>query len=157
MPDSPADQSLIERLRAAYDGAYWRAQGFEVTEAEPGRAVVRLPVQEHHLNTQGVAHGGVIAALVDTAVGCAVRGLRSEDEVRVQPNMTSDLHVSYLAAANGAELFAEARVTKPGRTLNFVEVDVRDEDGRKVARAIVTCVVASRPAKAREGLTPAGS
>jgi len=141
---------LLDRLRAIYDRPFWRSMGIGLAEAESGRAVVCVEIGENHLNTQNAVHGGVIASLIDTAAGCAVRTLRSDGEMAERPHATSDLHVSYLAAARGRELFAEGRVTRMGRTLIFIEVSVRDETERLVARGLVTFAITSRPTRLPE-------
>ena len=43
--------------------------GFEITEFTPGKCVVELTIREDHLNAGGVAHGGLHATLLDTAMG----------------------------------------------------------------------------------------
>ena len=49
--------------------------GFEMDEVEPGKVVFGLQPGEHHYNPNGVVHGGVAAALLDTVTGCAVTTL----------------------------------------------------------------------------------
>ena len=49
--------------------------GFEIDEVDPGRVVFGLQPGEHHDNPNGVMHGGVAAALLDTVTGCAVTTL----------------------------------------------------------------------------------
>jgi len=45
---------------------------FTLDEIDPGRVVFGLQPAEFHYNPNGVMHGGVAAALLDTATGCAV-------------------------------------------------------------------------------------
>lgn len=141
---------IVARLRRIYSGGYWALMGLELLEAEPGWGRMRLVARDDHLNTNDVVHGGVISALVDTTAGAAVRALRDDAEIRERPHATSDLHVSYLSAATGGELIAEATVVKAGRTLIFIEVNVTDERERKVARGLATMVITARPPKPRE-------
>ncbi len=73
------------RVRLAASNAA-KQFGFELTLAEPGRVVLRMPVDERHLQVHLVVHGGVLAALADTAgafatymacrAGCAWRRWR---------------------------------------------------------------------------------
>jgi len=46
---------------------------------------------------------------------------------------TADLHIRYLAAANGKWIRANATIVKSGRRLIVVDVQVRDDSGKLVA------------------------
>src|SRR5260370_2122907 len=71
--------------------------GFELVEAKPGKVVLRMNVNEHHLQVHGVVHGGVLAALADTAGGLASY-MACPPGTRVA---TIDLKINYLEAAEG--------------------------------------------------------
>ncbi|HXP71263.1 MAG TPA: PaaI family thioesterase, partial [Candidatus Dormibacteraeota bacterium] len=45
--------------------------GFVLADAGPGRVKMRMRVDERHLQVHGVVHGGILAALADTAGGLA--------------------------------------------------------------------------------------
>jgi uncharacterized protein (TIGR00369 family) len=60
------------RARVA-SSAFHSWMGMELVAAEPGRVEISLEAADHHLNLQGLLHGGVIATLADTATGLAVR------------------------------------------------------------------------------------
>ena len=139
--------ALADFLDSPVGGRYWAHLGIEVVESRDSIGVCRVLLREHHLNYNDIAHGGVVASLIDSAAGAAVRSVRSPEEVTARPHATSDLHVSYLAAARGTELVARARVLKAGRTVLFTDVEVTDDTGRMIARGSVTLVVgAARPA-----------
>src|SRR5947209_404063 len=67
---------------------------------------VRLEASEQHLNIGGVVHGGVLASLIDTAMGRAVRSVTETSTA------TSQLTVTYLEPARTGPLLATARITK---------------------------------------------
>jgi len=46
--------------------------GMHLDEVEPGRTVLSMVAEELHENPMGTMHGGIIATLVDTAMGCAI-------------------------------------------------------------------------------------
>jgi acyl-CoA thioesterase len=48
-----------------------RALGIELLDAGPGRAVARMRLTERMINGHGVAHGGYVFLLADTAFACA--------------------------------------------------------------------------------------
>lgn len=105
--------------------------GVEATEAEPGRAVLRIPPKMDFIGNPLIpaVHGGIIAALIDLAGGAALF-------VSLHiPTPTIDMRVDYLRPAiAGKALVAEARVKSAGKTVAFVDVDVKDEEGRLVAQ-----------------------
>ena len=139
-----ADDPLAE-LQRQYAGRYWALVGIEMTFAERGHVVGRVKLRDEHLNYNEVVHGGVISSLVDSVAGGCVRTVRSLEEIKARPHATSDLHVVYLSPATGAELVAEGRIVKQGRTAIFTEVDVTDDRGRLVARGLVTFVIGAGP------------
>jgi uncharacterized protein (TIGR00369 family) len=53
---------------------------------------------------------------------------------------TIELKINFLRAVRKGRLTAEANVVKAGSTLGYIECDVRDQDGRLVARAASTCM-----------------
>ena len=61
-------QELRRRVRRSNTAKQF---GFDVALAERGRVVMRLRVGARHRQAHGVVHGGVLAALVDTAGGLA--------------------------------------------------------------------------------------
>ena len=110
----------------------------DVDEA-PGEsdATVRLVADDRHLNVGGVVHGGVIATMLDTAMGRAVR------EVTDEKTATSQLTVTYLDPAKPGLLVATARVRKRGSALTVVEAEV-EQDGEPVAHALATFALLKR-------------
>lgn len=104
--------------------------GVECTQAERGRAVLRLPPNKEFVGNPFIpaVHGGIVAALIDLAGGAALF-------VELQfPTPTIDMRVDYLRPAiAGKALVAEARVKGLGKTVAFVDVEVQDDDGRLVA------------------------
>src|SRR5262249_24264110 len=114
--------------------------GFNLKEIEPGRAVFQLQVEERHHNPMGTLHGGVYCDLADAAMGYAYASTLNEGE-----NFTTiELKINFLRAVRKATLTAEARVVKAGATLGYIECEVKDEQGRLVAKAASTCMKLKR-------------
>jgi len=76
--------------------------------------------------------GGAIYTLADFAFAVASNGFSQRAVVSVSCS------ISYLAAARGETLTAEARRVKEGRSTAFYTVDVADDTGAKVAVMTVT-------------------
>jgi len=113
-----------------------RLIGFVLKAIEPGRAVFELEAGEQHHNPMGTLHGGVYCDLADAAMGYAYAATLSEGESFT----TIELKINFLRAVRQATLTAEAKVVKAGATLGYVECEVKDEQGRLVAKAASTCM-----------------
>ena len=143
------ENELLDWLQTQYSGRFWGLVGIEVVAAERGEVTYHVALRADHMNTNEVAHGGVISSLIDSSAGGATRTVRTVAEIAARPHATSDLHVTYLAPGIGTELRAVAKVVKAGRTAIFTEVEVTDDRGRAVARGLVTFVIGGK----RQGAT----
>lgn len=74
----------------------------------------------------GQWHGGVLASLVDI-VGCYALMLVAGGQM-----LTLNFSTDFLRLAASSQLIAKARVTRIGRTIGFVDVDVEDDQGNTV-------------------------
>jgi uncharacterized protein (TIGR00369 family) len=129
-----AAAELKRRLRTTNTAKQF---GFVLAEAEPGRVVLRMRVDKRHMQVHGVVHGGVLAALADTAGGLASymacpRGTRVA---------TIEMKINYLESVEGGIVEAEARVIRRGRHIAVVDCDVRDDHRRLVGKALMTFFV----------------
>ena len=104
--------------------------GFVVEEAGAGFATMSCAWQPAFENMSGVAHGGVTAALMDTACGVALT--TDADGVRRGRALTVSFTLSYLAGFSGGTVRCEARVIGGGRKLQTVEARVMGPDGHTV-------------------------
>jgi uncharacterized protein (TIGR00369 family) len=110
----------------------------DVTAAD-GQARAEFDAQEHHLNPAGTVHGGVLATLVDTTMGAAVRSSTGEDETPA----TSQLSLVYLRPGRTGRLAVQARVRQQGQHLLVCEADV-EQDGKALVQAVATFAVLDR-------------
>src|ERR1700716_533895 len=117
-----------------------RLLGLVMKEVEPGRAVFELQAGQRHHNPLGTLHGGVYCDLADAAMGWAYAATLAEGESFT----TIEMKINFLRAVRQATLTAEAKVVKAGSTLGYVECEVKDEQGRLVAKAASTCLKLQR-------------
>lgn len=113
--------------------------GATAPEAGDGEARLEVEVDERHLNPAGTVHGGMLATLVDTTMGAAVRSAAGEDDVPA----TSQLSVTYLRPGQPGRLVVTARVAKQGENITVCEADV-EQDGEAVAHAVATFALLHR-------------
>jgi uncharacterized protein (TIGR00369 family) len=115
---------------------YVKYLGAQLTELQPGSATVVLPYSQALVNLGTSVHGGAIASLADIAATAAawsdapipatIRGL------------TVSLTITYLARSEQEDLLAVARVLHRGRSLVYLDIDVKNTSGNAVAKALVT-------------------
>ena len=130
MPNKPPDAPLgVPPLH----GPFADLVGYELSDWGEDRATIALTVEAKHINRSGVLHGGVIATIIDTACGFAACYRPPPQTIRRA--MTLSLHTQFIGPAEvGARLSAEAQRTGGGRQIFFSTCEVRDQDGRLVAR-----------------------
>jgi uncharacterized protein (TIGR00369 family) len=115
--------------------------GLVLKAIEPGRAAFEMEIDERHHNPMGTLHGGIYCDVADAAMGYAYASTLGEGETFT----TIELKINFLRAVRKGMLIAEARVIKGGRTLGYVECDVKDQSGNLVARAASTCMKLHQP------------
>ena len=108
--------------------------GFDVESVQEGRAIFRLDVRPRHKQIHGVVHGGILAALADTAAAIAAytvipRGVEIA---------TLELKINYMEPVPGGRVKADARVLRKGRNFIVTECEIFNEDGSLAAKSLLT-------------------
>ena len=117
------DAFVADGLGAVIDGASY------------GFARVSMEIQPRHCNALGIPMGGAVFTLADFAF--AVAANQGRDVV------TQASQVTFLKAAQGKRLIAEARQVKDGKRVCFYEVKVNDDLGTEVAFVTINGYVVS--------------
>jgi uncharacterized protein (TIGR00369 family) len=107
--------------------------------------VIGLRIEERHLNTRGVAHGGMLVTLADSALGIVIAMLRSPPQPMVTVNLSADFAD---VARAGDWVEARVEVQKMGRRLAFASCHLW-VDERRILRA--SGIFAHLPPAGREG------
>lgn len=118
----PADLEAVQDLVQV--PPFHRYLGVQLEELDEGRAVVRLPFRDELIGNPLVPaiHGGIIAGLMDMAGGVATFA-----ELGI-PTPTVDMRVDYVRPARARDHLCEATIINLGRTIAFVDVEVRDAE-----------------------------
>ena len=133
---------LLESVRArARANLFWQTLGIEVDAAGEGWVKLRVPIRDELRNGVGApVHGGVLATLVDAAVGGALGTYGSAASGGVD-QATLDMNVTYIAAARGDSILAEGKILRRGRSVAFGETRVTDANGTLVAVGRATYMI----------------
>jgi uncharacterized protein (TIGR00369 family) len=113
--------------------------GFQLVEAEEGRAVFEIDPMEFHYNPSGVVHGGVACTLLDSAMGCAVHSTLPAGVGYTTVELKVNL-VRGITARTGP-LRAEGRIIHRGNRVATAEGFLRGYDQKLYAHATTTCMI----------------
>ena len=108
--------------------------GIKVDSMEPGHAVLSLEMRDDLKRNGGIAHGGVAASLIDSAMAMAIEPLLAEN----QSTTTVDLTIHYLRPLSDGVARASARVVRAGRRVITVSAELFDHNDKLAATAIST-------------------
>ena len=109
--------------------------GVEFLSAADGRSLVALDLEDWHLNSWAVAHGGVLMSLLDVAMAVAGRTLNKG----AGGGVTIEMKTSFLQPANaGSRLLVSGHAYHRTMTMAFCEGEARDDKDRLIAKAMGT-------------------
>ena len=124
-------------LRLAEQSPYYKHLGITIVEASEGFAKLQLSFKDCLTHPYGYLHGGAIASLADSAGINAVLTILKDE----QKALTLEMKINYLLPVKDTAVYAEARIVHKGKKFALADVDVKNDDGRLVAKAIVTCAI----------------
>lgn len=103
--------------------------GLNIGEVKPGYAQVTMKVEDKHLNSVNITHGGAVFTLADLAFALASN---SHGQVALGLNMS----INFVKATQvGAVLTATATEDKLTRSTGLYRIEINDDLGELVALA----------------------
>jgi uncharacterized protein (TIGR00369 family) len=130
-PNAPADYHGLVGLRLRPDPDH------------PNQEEVVLALGPQHMRTLGIAHGGVIAGLMDVTLGKTAASTSPDGHYVV----TAQLNIHFIRPAwEGETLIGRAIIDHAGRRTSVVHGELRTEAGALVATASGTFLHLPRPA-----------
>jgi uncharacterized protein (TIGR00369 family) len=149
-PEQIAGKTGLEVMQAMLAGeipyaAIAKTLDFTLIEIDAGRAVFQGRPLAQHLNPLGTVHGGWIATLLDSALGCSVHTMMPAG----RGYTTAELGVNYVKGVTPriARVRAEGKVIHCGRQLATAEARLVGPDGTLYAHATTTCLVFELPSR----------
>ena len=124
----------------------WRTLGYRRPLAEAGRVVVEwdaapefaFPSESGH-----IVHGGLVATILDTAMGGACWTLLGDDETF----LTAELRTEFHRAARPGLLQADGRVVQRTKRLMFCAAELYDAEGVHLASGRCTQILRGSSAR----------
>lgn len=123
-----------ERLKKQLLGIYDRNPfvallEMKIEELGEGEVVLSMPINHALTNLFGMAHGGALASLADTAMGVACGTLGKKV-------MTLDMNLNFIRGANQDEIVrSRAKVIHNGKSTIVVENELLDGAGNLLNKA----------------------
>ena len=112
LPPIPDGFKLINRggpFIAMLGPLYYKKQ-------EQGCSIIALRIEDKHLNIRGIAHGGMLVTLADSALGIALSMSRTPPQPMVTVNLTTDFVDS---AHAGDWVEAHVDIQRVGKRMAF--------------------------------------
>ncbi|MES1939437.1 phenylacetic acid degradation-like protein [Salinisphaera sp. T5B8] len=143
-PTDPTRCSGLALLSSALEGSGLNAPightlDFRLVEVSYGRAVFQGKPSRAHYNPLGTVHGGWFAAVLDSAVGCAVHSTLDAGRAYT----TLELKVNYVRALTDqvTRVRAIGEIVHVGRRVATAEARLVGPDDTLYAHATTTCLV----------------
>src|SRR5581483_8684178 len=119
----------------ALPGNGWvKTMGIVVTRATTDEVACEWEVGEQHHQGYGIVHGGVHSGVIETlaSIGAHLTAMS-----RGQRTVGLENHTSFIRAVRSGKLTGTARPLTRGRSSQVWEGEIRDADGKLVARGTV--------------------
>ena len=116
-----------------------RLMNMRLVEVEEGRAVFAVEPDERHYNGLGIAHGGLAATLLDSALGCAINTVMPAGRIFT----TLEMKINYVRPMRRetGEVRCEAEVLHAGSRVATAEGRIVDAAGKLYAHGTATCML----------------
>ena len=123
--------------------------GLRIVSIGDGEIVVACRPEEMFYNPLGVAHGGFLCTLLDTAMGLAVM-------TQLPPgagSMTIEMKVNFFKAVRegDGEVSVTGRVTRRGSRVTFADAEARNAAGTAVGNATSSLLLVTRSQRSMDG------
>jgi uncharacterized protein (TIGR00369 family) len=145
-PKLAITMSGMDLLQAIVDGKLpappiARTLNYGLVEVEPGRAVFAGVPSTDHYNPLATVHGGYIATLLDSAMGCAIHSKLTAG----QTYTTLEFKVNFVRPVlhDTGEVRAEGTLVHLGKRVATSEGKLLDASGKVYAHASTTCLILS--------------
>lgn len=129
---------IVKNLNAHSPAAVKKLGGRVHSYDESARLLeMRFDIDGSYCHSGDIVQGGFVAGMLDAAMAHVV--FASEQEFVVVA--TLEINVSYLEMAKPGELRAIGRIVKLGKSIGFLEAELKNQEGDLLARATSTARV----------------
>ena len=132
-----SDDQLCERFNARVPptGLLFKTRTLAV-DRKAGRVRMAFDIDHRFTNPRGTIQGGIVTAMLDDCAATA--GIVALGEAGFIASL--ELKTSFFAPALPGLLYAEGLCLKMGRSSCFLEAELRDEDGKLLAKLTTSAI-----------------
>lgn len=134
----------------------WQHLGWSIVEVGPGHSILEWTPNENHAFRAGdvwIVHGGMVTAILDTAMGQATWSLLDDDEVF----LTSDLRTEFYRPTHPGTIRAHGHIVHKTKKVTFAAAELFDAHDRLLASCRATNqTLSARPTQNDQSSSSAG-
>jgi uncharacterized protein (TIGR00369 family) len=127
-----ARMSLLDRFPHSATGKLFSQKVLEFDQAR-GWVRIAFEATSAFLNPAGAVQGGILTAMLDDTMGPALWFMTDGKAFPI----TIDVNTSFFASTKSGTLLGEGQVLQLGKTIAFLQGELKDPQGRLIARS--TC------------------
>lgn len=132
------DKDFLEKARDVFNKeGFLSFTDIKLESIEKGKAILSCENKKELSQSAGYMHGGMVAAILDTAGGFAAFTLIPQNCHIV----TSELKINYLRPVISKKVIGIGEVISKGKKLIVVEAVLKDEDNNMLAKMMATMFV----------------
>ena len=118
------NQEVLQKMEN--ESGYFHHNQYHIEEITEESITLKANINENSLNPYGIAHGGFIFGLGDTAMGILAR----EENKEV---LTLNANIDFLRPGSGKELIAKSEMIKNGKKIKVLKANIYNEEGKLIA------------------------
>ena len=146
---------MVRSGNPGYPGI-WQHVGWTILENGPGWSVLEWTPNENHAFLAGdvwVVHGGMVTAVLDTAMGQSTWSLLNDGEVF----LTSDLRTEFYRPTHPGRVEAHGWVAHKTKKVTFAAAELFNDEGKLLASCRATNqTLTARPSQTDQSSGSAG-
>ena len=128
---------IIEHINETNKNTVFHALGISIERLDPDETIIRMPVDNRHLQHIGLVHGGIYVLLAESAASMA--GACALKEAGVVVGL--EINANHLSSVSSGVLFAKSKSIHQGRSTMVYEIKVTNEENKLISIARCTLMV----------------
>lgn len=117
------NEDLLEKMKKE---GFFHHNHYEVVEIKQNSVILKANITEEALNPYGMAHGGFLFGLGDTAMGMLVK-------MSGITGVTLNSTINFLKPGRGEYIIAKGEMVKQGKKICYLKASIYDDKEQLIA------------------------